>query len=506
MGPLQPIWTLEEARAADQKVQDEGVPGTALLAVAGFQLARYADAIAPSGPLVILTGPGSNGGDGWVAARHLARTRKVTVIPVMEPHFAQASEWVRAARAAAVAVEQGDAAKTRLTEASLVVDAMFGTGFHGSVQSSPAGPWINFLADAGVPVLAADMPSGINTDTGAYDGPRLNVQATLTMGAAKWGLVGYPGADLIGTLCVAEIGLGHEASSGAWIDPAWAYDHFPQSGRLDHKYRRGHVVVVGGSRAMPGAPILAATAALRGGAGLVELVVPKAVADSAVPRSPALIVHPVDQTERGDLVWSDALRARVERADAVVFGPGLGQSVDPAVIGELIRLHKPTVVDADGIRLTKVWDRPLPSNWVLTPHAGELGLLLNMKPDEVNADRRTAVTSAAKQWGCPVLLKGRFSLIADGSRPVWVNPTGNQSLATAGSGDVLSGLVARLLAGGLSGQEALALGAYWHGWAGDLGGNAQGVSFTAEDLCGWLGSAAQAILERRVPQTVTYWR
>jgi NAD(P)H-hydrate epimerase len=502
---LEPIWTLEEARAADQKAQAEGVPTPGLLAVAGFQLARYADHMAPSGPIAILTGPGSNGGDGWVAARHLARRRTVTVIPVAEPRFAQASGWVQAARAAAVAVEQGTAAQICLKEASLVIDAIFGTGFHGLVQESPAAPWLNLLADHRVPVLAVDMPSGIDTDTGAYDGPRLNVQTTLTMGAAKWGLIGYPGADCSGALCVADIGLGNSVWSGAWIDPLWASGRLPQSGRLDHKYRRGYVVVVGGSRSMPGAPILAATAALKAGAGIVELAVPQAVADSAVPRSAALIVSPVDQTERGDLVWSDALRTRVGRADAVILGPGLGQGVDPAVVGELMRLAKPTVIDADAIRLVKLWGRPLPSNWVLTPHAGELGLLLGKGPDAINADRRAAVTRASREWGCPVLLKGRFSLIADGDRPVWVNPTGNQSLATAGSGDVLSGMVARLLAAGLSGADALALGAYWHGWAGELGGQAHGVSFTAEDLCHWIGPAAEAVAERRAPQSVTYW-
>jgi NAD(P)H-hydrate epimerase len=179
--------------------------------------------------------------------------------------------------------------------------------------------------------------------------------------------------------------------------------------------------------------------------------------------------------------------------------------VDPAVVGELMRLAKPTVIDADAIRLVKLWGRPLPSNWVLTPHAGELGLLLGKGPDAINADRRAAVTRASREWGCPVLLKGRFSLIADGDRPVWVNPTGNQSLATAGSGDVLSGMVARLLAAGLSGADALALGAYWHGWAGELGGQAHGVSFTAEDLCHWIGPAAEAVAERRAPQSVTYW-
>lgn len=497
-----PIWTLEEARRADRTAQEQGVPFAALLSVAGFQLARFINHIVPEGPIAILAGPGANGGDGWVAARHLARVRQTTVIPVGHPHFPGADDWVRAARAAGVTISSSS--DSALKDSELVVDAMFGTGFHGDVSQSPAGPWLSRLADLGSPVVAVDMPSGIETNTGHYDGPRLNVRATLTMGAAKWGLVTYPGAGHTGTLVVADIGLPWMSDeTGAWIGPKTASGWFPAVNRLAHKYDRGHVVVIGGSRSMPGAPILAASAALKAGAGLVEVVVPES-AQGRVTTSPALIVHGAPETADGELVWSDKLRDRILRADAVVVGPGLGSRADLRILQELSRIEKPTVVDADGIRLAAPLSRPFPSHWVLTPHAAELGALLNESAATINADRRRHALEAAAVLGCPVLLKGRYSLIAD-KKHIWVNPTGSAALATAGSGDVLAGMAARLLAAGLKGAEALALAAYWHGWAGELGGDSEGVSFTAADLLGWIGKAARAVVEQRMPAGVQQW-
>lgn len=503
----QPVWTADEARAADQQAMAEGVPYEGLLAVAGWQLARYVQHRVPSGAVAILTGPGSNGGDGWVAARHLARWRPVTVIPVLAPRFPGAEGWVRAAQAAGAEVVEGDEALARLDTADVVVDAIFGTGFHGSVVESPAAPWLHRLSERRRPVIAADILSGIDADTGSYDGPPLDVLATVTMGAAKWGLVGYPGADVSGQLVVADIGLPQQSFAevgGRWLDPAVAQAWWPRVGTLVQKYDRGHVVVVGGSRSMPGAPVLAALAALKAGAGLVEVVVPES-ALGRVTTSPALIVHGVPEATDGDLVWSDALKHLVARADAIVVGPGLGRRVGTRLLDGLALLHKPTVVDADALRLLAEWNHPLPSTWVLTPHAGELGALLGWPRAKVNANRREAVLEAAKKFQVPLLLKGRFSLIAE-DRTVWVNPTGHSALATAGSGDVLSGMVARLLAAGLSGGPALALATYWHGWAGELGADALGYALTAVDLVDWIGPASGAILQGRTPRAVEWWQ
>lgn len=502
-----PIWTLDEARAADQQAQEQGVPFASLLALAGFQLARYVRQQNPAGRIVILTGPGSNGADGWVAARHLARDYPVTVVPVVQPRFPGAKAWIRAARGAGVAVARGREGERRLGEATLVVDAIFGTGFHGSVLESPGSSWLSQVASTGAPVIAVDMPSGVDTNTGACDGPVMNIRSTVTMGAAKWGLVGYPAAGLMGDLVIADIGLEPRSfgpTSGAWINPGWASHRLPRVTRLGHKYDRGHVVVIGGSRAMPGAPVLAAMAALKAGAGLVELVMPQGAGVSGPAFSPALIRHLVPDTDDGHLRWSEELKRHALRADVLVLGPGLGRAADPRILLELGKLGIPAVVDADGIRLVADVFGPLPTNWVLTPHAGEMGALIHEDREAVNADRRDAVLRCVARYGCAVLLKGRFSLIAEPDH-IWVNPTGDESLATAGSGDVLSGIVARLMASGLSNAESLALAAYWHGWAGELGGREQGMSLTAEDLLEYLAPAARAIEEQRQPSSLIRW-
>lgn len=501
-----PVWTLDEARAADRVAQDEGVPFQALLSAAGLQLARYVNRRVPKGPVVVLAGPGSNGGDGWVAARHLAQRRPVAVVPVLNPQFAGAEGWVKAATARGVRIVNGADGEESLKHAAVVVDAVFGTGFHGLVMESPAGPWLKRLEDLGTPVIAADMPSGIETNTGAYDGPQLNTLATVAMGAAKWGHVAYPGTAFIGDLVVADIGLSRRAFGdppASFVEPGWAARHLPRVGRLAHKYDRGRVAVVGGSRAMPGAPVLSAWACLKAGAGLVEMVVPDS-AGIGVSMPPALIRYRVPQTAGGSLTWSPELKKAIERADALVIGPGMGSGVEPRVLKELAALKIPAVLDADGIRAAKAADIALPPEWVMTPHAGELARFLDRDRGAVDSDRRQAVLDAAKAARGAVLLKGRFTVISDGGE-IRINPTGTQVLATAGSGDVLSGIAARLLASGLRGIDALALAAFWHGWAGELGEEAQDLSLTADDLWHWIGPAARAIREERPVSRVLFW-
>ena len=502
-----PIWTRDEARQADEWAQANGVPPSALLAVAGFQLARYIHSQHAQDRIVILAGSGSNGGDGWVAARHLASQHlTVTVVPMGEPRFPDAAGWVRAAQAQGVEVAEGQHGQQRLKAADLVVDALYGTGFHGSILESPAGPWITQVSSQGVPIIAADIPSGVNADTGAYDGPWLNVLATVTMGAAKWGLLGYPALGMIGELVTADIGLAQRSYanvSGAWLDPGTAFHLLPRPGLLAHKYQRGHVVVIGGSRSMPGAPWLAAMAALKSGAGLVEVAMPAAVQSLAPLLSAALIRHGVSDNGDGAMIWSEELKRIVARADALVIGPGLGRAADPRILYELSQLDIPTVVDPYALRLIPSLKR-VPSHWVITPPAGELGALLGEDAARINADRRGAVLRAQLLYACPVLLKGRFSLVGDDSQ-VWAVPTGHVALATAGSGDVLSGMVARLLASGLSGGDALALGAYWHGWAGELGGQTEGLSLTAVDLLDWIRPARQAIEAEQDPPALVWW-
>ncbi len=496
------VWTLEEARLADQRAEAGGVPKGALLAQAGLQLARFIQHRVPDGRVVVLAGPGSNGGDGWVAARHLVRFRPVTVIPVAEPRFPDAENWVSAARAAGVSVSL---CHEDLSAAAVVVDAIYGTGFHGAVAKSPAGPWLQAVAERDLPVIHVDLPSGVDTNSGHYDGPKLRSLATLTMGAAKWGLVSYPAAEATGDLVVADIGLFSETTTAHFTDPRWAKNTVPGMTRIGHKYDRGHVVVIGGSAAMPGAPVLAGLGALAAGAGLVELVVPRGTW-GRVAVSPALIVHGVHETADGSLQLSDTLVERAARADALVIGPGLGPTAPPTILDALSELHVPAVLDADGIRIYAQSGANLGSHWVLTPHAGEMGAILGRTAKDVNQNRRQAVLDAVQKTSRALLLKGLYTLIGSPNGPIRVNPTGSAALATAGSGDVLSGMVASLLAQGIKPEDALALASYWHGFAGELGGAARGISLTSMDLVEYLGPAWRVIQQEVAPSGVSYWR
>lgn len=502
-----PVWTRAESRLADQDAMAHGMPFAGLLALAGFRVAETVRHFVPEGPVVVLVGPGANGGDGIVAAGLLARLRPVTVLCRSSAHFEGATGWLSWAQAQGVQVGSEERARAAIHEASVVVDALFGTGFHGALNGVPEVEWLKWVEEFAIPTIAVDIPSGVDADSGHYDGPHLKTLATVTMQAAKWGLVTYPGASHTGRLVIADIGLkaqSWEKPFSHFIDPQTAGNWMPRSDPFANKYRRGHVVVIGGSRSMPGAPVLSAMAALKAGAGLVELVVPESARQN-VQASPALIVHSVPDSASGSLTWSDDLKGRAARGDAIVVGPGMGRDVSLEIVGELIKLGKPTVVDADGLRLVSGYNSRLPKAWVLTPHAGEMGRLLGISSDEVNSDRRRAVLQAAEKYGCSVLLKGRYS-IAGNSQSLWVNPTGDETLATAGSGDVLSGLVGRLLALGMDSLEALALAVYWHGWAGELAAQTMGMSVIATDLIDALHLGHQAIMERREPGAFNFLR
>jgi len=475
--------------------------------LAGFQVARWVRQQGLTGRILVLTGPGSNGGDGWVAARHLASHASIRVVSDGVPRFPGADEVVRAAQRAGVQVVGYDhPLDAGLDSVTLVIDAVFGVGFHGTRDRHPAFRWLQAVAERRLPVVAVDLVSGTDTDTGQYAGPALNVMATVTFGATKWGHVGYPAAGLTGSLVVADIGLAPAPGSGRWIDPQTAHDWIRPSRVLDHKYRRGHVVVIGGSRAMPGAPQLAGWASLKAGAGLVELLMP---AQAGIHLEvPELIVHRLDDTAEGDLKVSPLLMDRARKADAVVIGPGIGQRVSPELLWRILALGRPTVIDADALRLVPT----MPPNLlarpevVLTPHAGELGRLLGRSAADVNQDRRQSVIEVQSRWGATCLLKGYRTLIA-GSTDIWVNPSGQTELATAGSGDVLSGVIGALLAQGYPGPVAAALGAYWHGIAGDVIRPRLGHGATSRDIIAALPEAWRTIEEEGVPEGLPrYWK
>jgi NAD(P)H-hydrate epimerase len=399
---------------------------------AGTAVAREALQAFPSARrFAVVCGGGSNGGDGRVAARIL-----------------------RDAGREAVETDEPEGY-------DVVVDAMFGTGFQGEPRPEAAA-LIARINAAGAPVVAVDIPSGVDASTGEVAGAAVDAALTVTFHGLKVGTVVGPGRFLAGRVVVADIGLDHgptvvRRATGAILDLV------PRRGARDSKHTAGRVLVVGGSRGMSGAVCLAAEAAFRADAGYVTVAVP----DDVLPVVESRLLEPVKVGFSPEDAVATILGA-AERADSVALGPGLGRG--PAVallVRELLeRLERPTVVDADALFGLEPVECAAPT--VLTPHAGELARLLGESTSWVDAHRLEAVRRCADRYRAVVLLKGADTIVVGpGGNPI-VADAGPPSLATAGTGDVLTGAIAAFLAKGLDAETAAAAGAIAHGRAAAL--------------------------------------
>ncbi len=426
----EPLCTAAEMRAAERAYP--GFPATApeLMERAGAAVAHEALLAYPDARrFAVVCGGGANGGDGRITARVLREAGREAV--------------------ETDAVEGCD----------VVVDALFGTGFDG-VPRPEAAALIERINAAGLPVVAVDLPSGVDASTGEVGSLAVNATLTVTFQERKVGLHVGPGRFHAGEVVVADIGLGPVATS-ARRATAGLLQQLPRRAARDSKFTAGVVLVVGGAPGTTGAPVLAAMAALRADAGYVTIAVPR----ECLAVVEGLALEPV---KRG-FDWEDAeevIMAEADRADAVALGPGLGRTIDAqALVARLLeRLELPVVVDADALFGLQPAPRPYPT--VLTPHAGELGRLLDRDSAWVDAHRLEAAREGAERYGAVVLLKGAGSIVqAPEGGPV-VCDAGPPSLATAGTGDVLTGVVAAFLAKGLESVTAAAAAATAHGLAG----------------------------------------
>jgi NAD(P)H-hydrate epimerase len=502
--------TSEQARAVETRaVAEQGLSLPALMRAAGSVVALEVMARVPDGDVVVLAGPGNNGGDGWVAARDLhAAGREVLVLTTREPSQLAEPAALAAAEAAASGVRWdvpvGPLNASDLSDASVVVDALLGIGGAGELRD-PLGEWVTAANGSGAYLLAVDAPTGIDADTGTVVGIAFQADCTVTFTAPKLGLVQYPGAAFAGDIVVADIGIDPAFAESATAPEVWTAEEFaallPLPASDTHKNLRGRVLVVAGSGAYPGAAILATRGAMRAGAGYVTLAVPEAVVPIAQAHLIAAPVVGLPQG-RGHALSSAALDRVVALArdhDAVVLGPGLtvADGTAATVRGLVARLKKPLVLDADALNALvdahELLDkRTAPT--VLTPHPGELGRLLGVSISEVQADR---VSSSAKLAGPNrvVVLKGAGTVTSSQSRQV-VNTSGTPALATAGTGDVLAGVVGAFLAQGLDPFEAGALAAFVHGRAGEAAAAMlTPISVTAEDLPDFLPSAFAELMD-----------
>ena len=430
--------------------------------------------------VVLLVGSGDNGGDVLYAGARLARrgARVTAVLAGSKVH----TDGL-AALLAAGGRSGGEAEIPALLDrAELVIDGLTGIGGRGALREPYAGLALA-LRDRAATVVACDLPSGVDADTGEVQGAAVRADVTVTFGTYKPGLLIDPGASYCGVVELVDIGLDLPAPD---VVAASARDvRPPQATAESDKYRRGVIGVLAGSEEYPGAAVLSTGGAIHGGAGMVRFAAAQGVVDLVRQRWPEAIT-----TVLGSLTG-------VGRVQAWVAGPGLGTGA-PAeeLIEAVLRTDLPVLIDADGLtvlaRRRDLLDRGAPT--VLTPHAGELARLLGTGRAQIEARRLEHVRRAAAELGAIVLLKGSTTLIAEQGLPVRVNPTGTPRLATAGSGDVLSGLIGAFLAGGLPAIDAATAGAYLHGVAGHLAaGDPGGAPISSADLVTALPAAFRTL-------------
>ncbi|MDQ7793495.1 MAG: NAD(P)H-hydrate dehydratase [bacterium] len=492
--------TAEEMRRLDRAAAAEAGIGTLLLMEnAGAGAARIArEMLGGSGPVVVLAGPGNNGGDGLVLARHLKCAGTEVEVFLFGRPRGVALENLRAARGAGVVVhENGQETERAVSEADLVVDALLGTGLKGPPGKTMA-PLISLARGCGHPVLALDVPSGLDADTGQVPGVCVRAQVTATFGLAKPGLYLYPGAAESGLVRVVDMSLPptvieRHPPVTRLLDREAAAAMVPRRPPWGHKGTFGHSVILGGSRGFLGAAVLAGLGALRAGAGLVTVGTPAPLDLAVSAAAPELMTLAIGEGEwpagAGD--WLATVLAR--RPAALALGPGMG--ADPrltALVTELLaRVSCPVVVDADGLNaLARLEPDQLAAalgpGAVLTPHPGEMARLTGLSPEVIAADRIGVARSAAMGWRATVVLKGAGTVVALADGRAWLDPGGNPALATAGSGDVLTGIITGLLAQGLPPGEAAPLGVHLHRRSGDL----------AREELGEAGVIARDILAR----------
>ncbi len=499
--------SLEMAELDRHTVEELGVPARTLMEVAGRAVADFcAQRLAPGAAVAIACGTGNNGGDGLVAARALAeRGFKVAAFV-----FGERERVKTDARAALNTLEKSGGVTVRFVldakalwefaqhmgGVELAVDALTGTGLHEALTGLYADA-VAALNESGRPVVAVDLPSGVDADTGGALGPAVQATATVTFAFAKRGHYLYPGAGLRGDLVVADIGIPRALaeSLGAVCRVALPADGpqlLPRRKGSAHKGSFGHVVVLAGNSGTPGAAVLALAGALRAGAGLVSWAASAATVAAAPVRPPEVMLR-----TRGDEpvdVWA----ARVlEGATALVMGPGIGQHdrLDE-LTAVLARAEVPICLDADGLNLLaanpSLWKRaraPL----VLTPHPMEMARLTGGSVADVERDRFASAVQLAASRHCAVVLKGAGTVVAEPDGSAAIIGAGNPGMATGGTGDVLAGVVGGLLAQGLAPGDAARAGALLHAVAGDAAAAIHGqAGLRASDLVEAMGTVLAA--------------
>lgn len=500
-----------EMAQADRRAQELGVPQVVLMERAGVGMARIAlERFAPRSAL-ILAGGGNNGGDGFVVARELHRAGvEVSVLPVGEEYSGGPKVNLDTLRNLDVRLVGLTELEEELSRVDLVVDALLGTGVRGAPRAGVAGI-IGQVNSSQVPVLAVDIPSGVNADTGEVEGVAVRAAVTVAAHAVKLGCVISPGREYAGENIAVDIGIPAEACLAGrqadvkpvveWTDRRSLHGVIPRLSEPAHKYSAGALLVVAGSRRMTGAAAMVCLGAQRAGCGIVFLVTPESAAASLDARFTEVLVYGAPEDEDGAMTSGamHEIRERAARSSAVVAGPGIGGGEERRLLVErlLAEIEVPVLLDADAVTALAGSEGLVRRRGgaVITPHTGELGKLMQVSSKEVSAHRLAYARRAAREQGCCVLLKGADTMVVEGGRTA-VNSTGDVALATAGTGDILSGMIGALMSRGMSGYEAARAGAWAHGraaqlWRRDTGWPAE--SLIATDLLNYIPQAIREI-------------
>lgn len=490
----QQMTRVDKANYDDIGVSSLAVMESAGRAVVGFLIEHFNEWL--SAEVVIFVGVGNNGGDGFVAARTMRNLGVDTLVVALKPiselqgdSRKNALAWVNSGGETIELSEEKLASffnSPRCRAAGLFVDCILGTGVEGASRglASQLIEQINIVSrQAAIPVVAVDIPSGVDASTGKVEGNAMHADVTLTLQCPKVGNILFPGARFGGELHVLDIGV-----SASFIEEGEAVgelldEHFIAELLMDthspapntHKGTRGHVLIIGGSRGTVGAVRLAGRAALKSGAGLVTVAVPESVYQVLAPQSLELMCAALPGSE-GIFADSslDVVKGLVDNMDAVVIGPGMGQGGHTAkllehIFGIVSDRNLPLVIDADALNLLATNSAlipKIPSSSVLTPHPGEMARLLGKSIKEVEANRIAAVRSLSERTGCWTVLKGARTIVSSSQGELFFNPAATEALATGGSGDVLSGVLGAFLARGRSLMSASLSAVFLHGLAG----------------------------------------
>jgi len=519
---LQRILTAAQMREADRvTVEERGVPGLVLMENAGarvYELLERCFAPLREQHVVVLCGKGNNGGDGFVVARQIATRvgkKRLKVVLLSDPERLKGAAAANYRALQGVDVEPDIAPDAtawremlpRLTPATIVLDALLGTGLRGPAE----GLFAEVIGDVNerfphAKVVAVDMPSGMPSDTGEPFTPTMRADYTVTFTAPKTSQVFPPNCEGLGELTVASIGTADsvlETLDGptlALVEPPDVGALFAPREKSTHKGSYGHALVIAGSGPKPGAALMAGTAALRAGAGLVTVATAASAAPAIVSDRPELMTLRVDELEDGSMGTAAFDTSWFDGKTVVAIGPGLGTGTEnrELVARVMCEAKVPLVVDADGLTaLAEIDEWQAASNLVvLTPHPGEMARLTGRSNAEVQAERVEVAQSLAKEKGVYVVLKGFRTLIASPNGDVLVNPTGTPAMAKGGSGDILTGMMAGLLAQFPKQPPAVVIAAavYLHGLAGELATVVRGEqTLAATDLLDYLPGAIRRV-------------